>query len=65
MKQNHPDDWHEVVGFDHDLRTPAPNDRLCLAATAKGTLYLHRSLLPLDEVPLRHEQTATHPLRRL
>ena len=56
MKQNQPEDWQEVVAFDHDLRTPAPNGRLRLAATAKGTLYLHRSLLPLDEVSLRHEQ---------
>ena len=55
MKQNQPEDWQEVVGFDRDLR----NGRLRLAATAKGTLYLHRSLLPLDKVPLRHEQQTT------
>lgn len=51
MKENHPDDWAHVVKFDNDLR----NGRLKIADTAKGTLFLHRSCLPLKDVTFANE----------
>jgi hypothetical protein len=49
MCDNRPEDWHQVVDFDHALR----DGSLRLAETAKGELYLHRSCQPIDQVDLR------------
>lgn len=48
MRDTRPDDWGQVVEFDHDLR----NNRLRLAATLKGDVYLHRTCIPIGEVDL-------------
>lgn len=55
MKQNRPDDWREMVRFDHDLRS----GKLRIDATAKGELYLHKSLVPLDQVMLTNQGQET------
>ena len=51
MCDNHPDDWQHTVTVDADLRRPDSGMRI--ATTTKGELFLHRSLLPLDQVDLR------------
>jgi hypothetical protein len=53
VKETHPDDWGHIVQFDHDLRN---GQKLKLAASAKARLYMHRSLVPLDQVDLRTPQ---------
>ena len=49
MRDNRPDDWRQVVDFDHALR----DGSMRLAATSSGELYLHRSCQPIDQVDLR------------
>jgi hypothetical protein len=45
MKESRIDDWHDAVAFDHQIRSGLRG--------VKRTVYLHRSLVPLDEVDLR------------
>lgn len=53
MKQSRPADWAEVVQFDADLRD---GDKLRLAATAKGQVFLHQSCIPLADVVFEPKQ---------
>jgi len=50
MKRQCPDEWKDVVAFDKQLR--AEN----LLPSLHGDPYLHRSLLPLEEVYLQEDQ---------
>ena len=50
MKRQRPDEWKDVVAFDKQLR--AEN----LLPSLHGDPYLHRSLLPLEEVYLQEDQ---------
>lgn len=50
IKEARPDDWEHIVQFDHDLRDGA---KLKLAATARAQLFMHRDLIPLDQVDFR------------
>ena len=54
MKEIYPDDWHKVVEFDKDLRS----NKLRLATTAKGEVFLHSSCIPIGEVELRNQNQA-------
>ena len=50
MRDNNPDEWADVCGFDREMRDKglySPN-----GGWAKGDIYLHRSLVPLSEVDL-------------
>lgn len=49
MRLNRPEDWKKVAKFDNDLR----NGELRIAATARNPIYLHRTLIPLSELPLQ------------
>lgn len=53
MKRDRPNDWEEVVKFDNDLRG---EDKLRLAATSKGQVFLHESCIPLSDVILEPKQ---------
>jgi len=45
MKNNRPNDWADAVSFDKEIRKyPYPG--------ARGTVYLHRSMAPLENVTL-------------
>lgn len=52
MQKNDPSAWENRLKFDDDLR----NGILRIAATAKGDLYLHDSMIPLREVTLDIER---------
>ncbi|WP_406297714.1 hypothetical protein OG948_19195 [Embleya sp. NBC_00888] len=45
MRDNHPDEWADAIAFDRELRTVKLRG-------IKGTPYLHRSLLPLEQAPI-------------
>lgn len=47
LKRESPDEWAQVVEFDQRIR---------VAAGMRGQCYLHRSLCPLDQVPLNEGQ---------
>ena len=50
MKINHPDEFADAVAFDHYVRSKGNYPR------ARGKVYLHRSLIPLDEVDFSNEE---------
>lgn len=47
LKRESPQEWAQVVEFDHRIR---------VATGMRGQSYLHRSLRPLDQVPLNEDQ---------
>jgi hypothetical protein len=50
LRDNSPEEWADTVAFDHALRAGGPIAR----SGMRGTPYLHRSGLPLDEAPIDH-----------
>jgi hypothetical protein len=48
LRDNHPEEWADAIAFDKAIRE-APRDS---RSGMRGTQYLHRSLLPLDEAPI-------------
>lgn len=49
LRDNHPDEWVDAVEFDAAIRRGgARGDAL------RGTAYLHRSRVPLDQAPIDH-----------
>jgi hypothetical protein len=48
MKMNHPEDFADAVDFDHLVRPGLPG--------TTGKVYVHRSMVPLDEVDLRNAE---------
>lgn len=54
LKTRHPKEWQDAVEFDLDLRLAAKRRD----PTFRGTEFLHRSLLPLSEVPLMSQEDA-------
>lgn len=53
MRDTQPDDWSKLVKFDHEMRARqrAVND----GAKITGTLFVHRSCKPIDQVDLSTE----------
>jgi hypothetical protein len=49
LRDNQPDEWKDAVAFDRYLRTDSFRQKSGL----RGAVYLHKSLVPLDEVDLR------------
>lgn len=52
LRNDTPDEWQDAVAFDHALRT----HRKMTSAQLSSTPYLHRSLVPLDQVDLRTQK---------
>ena len=50
MRDTQPDDWRKLVAFDHQIR--AEQQATVNGARITGTLYVHRSCKPIDEVDL-------------
>ncbi|MEV0650057.1 hypothetical protein AB0I28_32845 [Phytomonospora sp. NPDC050363] len=53
MKTHHPDQWADAVAFDAAIRNGAPGPARA-GQPLRGTAYLHRSRLPLDQAPIEH-----------
>lgn len=47
MRDNHPEEWADAVEFDRLIRKDGAR-----GGPLRGTAYLHRSCLPLDEAPI-------------
>src|SRR5438270_7909521 len=45
MKRDRPEEWNDTVTFDRAIRRGLPG--------VKGEAFVHRSLMPLDEVDVR------------
>ena len=50
LKNNHPLEWDRAVQFDQDFRS---------IPGVRGECFVHRSLVPLDQVRFRHEHQAS------
>ena len=60
MRENRPDEWRNAVEFDVSIREVG-SDGMTVAMRGMrndGKAFLHRSLLPLDQVPLSQEEKA-------
>jgi hypothetical protein len=53
MRDTHPEEWQKLVAFDHAMRTT--QKATVNGARITGTLYVHRSCKPIDEVDLSTE----------
>ena len=51
MKDNTPEEWNKLVGFDHEIRQ---RQRLG-GAKITGDLYVHRDCIPIDQVDLTND----------
>jgi hypothetical protein len=56
MRETQPDDWAKLVAFDHAMREK--QRAVINGAKITGTLYVHRSCKPIDEVDLSNEADA-------
>lgn len=54
LRDEHPDDWAEAVRIEHEMREIHADRIAAGATTLTGTPYVHRSMVPLDEVDLRN-----------
>jgi hypothetical protein len=54
MKDNSPEDWKDLVWFDHEVRRR--QKATINGAKITGTLYVHRDCKPIDEVDLRNAE---------
>jgi hypothetical protein len=52
LRDNRPEEWRDAVEFDAHLRTQAFRDKSPL----RGECYLHRSLVPLEQVDLSTDE---------
>jgi hypothetical protein len=52
MKDTAPEDWNQLVWFDHEMRRR--QKATINGAKITGTLYVHRDCKPIDEVDLRN-----------
>jgi hypothetical protein len=48
LRDNSPDDWRRLVEFDHAVR--AKQKKTINGAKITGTIYIHRSCVPIDQV---------------
>ena len=53
MKDNTPEEWNKLVGFDHEIRQ-RQRQRLG-GAKITGDLYVHRDCIPIDQVDLTND----------
>ncbi|HEY6794050.1 MAG TPA: hypothetical protein VI248_05150 [Kineosporiaceae bacterium] len=51
MRDEHPDEWADAVAFDAAIRHGSAR-ATALGQPLRGQMYLHRSLLPLDQAPI-------------
>jgi len=56
LRDDHPDDWNEAVRVDREMRDVHAARQAAGGTSLTGTPYVHRSLVPLDEVDLRTEE---------
>jgi hypothetical protein len=52
LRDQHPDEWTRAVAFDHSQRA-ANAEGIASGKQLVGTPFVHRQLVPLDEVDLR------------
>lgn len=60
MRENRPDEWRDAVEFDRFIREFGGKDETGAMRGMRngGEAFLHRSLLPLDQVPLSPQEKA-------
>lgn len=60
IRDTYPDDWADLVAFDREIRNGSPR-AIAEGKPMRGQFFVHRSLLPLDQVDL----DPPHPRRHL
>jgi hypothetical protein len=51
MRDQHPDEWADAVCFDHAIRHGSAR-AAARSKDLRGSMYLHRSRVPLDQAPI-------------
>lgn len=51
MRDEHPEEWADAVAFDHAIRNGSARAN-AQGKDLRGSMYLHRSRLPLDQAPI-------------
>lgn len=64
LRDNHPEEWADAVAFDHAIRNGSAR-ALAQGQELRGQMYLHSSLLPLDEAPIDRVTAAEHRASQL